>query len=71
MNAVRVVGILLIVAGLLGLVYGGFGYSKDNHQATLGSLELSVKDIKTVNIPIWLGVGSIACGSVFLLFGKK
>jgi hypothetical protein len=70
MNAIKMLGIALIVAGGLGLLYGGFTYTQDTHEAKLGPIELSVKDKKTVNIPIWAGVGAIAVGA-FLLFARN
>jgi hypothetical protein len=57
MNAVKMVAIVLIAAGVLGLVYGSFSYTRDTHDAKLRPLELSVKDKETVNIPVWAGVG--------------
>ena len=69
MNAVKVAAIVLIVAGVLGLVYGSFSYTKETHDAKLGPLELSVKDKQTVNVPVWAGVGVIVIGGVLLLFG--
>jgi uncharacterized membrane protein len=71
MNAVKIAGIVLIVAGVLGLVYGNFSYTKETHRAKLGSIELSVKDKETVNVPVWAGVGAIVIGGVLLLFGSK
>lgn len=71
MNATKIVAIVLIVAGVLGLVYGGFTYTKETHEAKLGPIELSVKDRETVNVPVWAGVGAIAIGGVLLLFGSK
>jgi hypothetical protein len=71
MNAIKIVAIVLIVVGVLGLVYGGFSYTKETHEATLGPIELSVKDKERVNIPLWAGVGAIAIGSVLLLVGGK
>jgi len=70
MNAVKMLAIVLIVAGCLGLVYGGFTYTKETHQAKLGSIELSIKDTETVNVPIWAGVGAVVDG-VILLFARK
>jgi hypothetical protein len=70
MNGVKILAILLIVAGGLGLLYGGFTYTKDTHQAKLGPIELSVKETQTVNVPIWAGVGAILAG-VILLFVRK
>ncbi len=72
MNGFRILAIALIVGGVLGLVYGGFSYTKETHQAKLGSLELSIKDKERVNVPVWAGVGAIAVGGALLLFaGKK
>jgi TRAP-type C4-dicarboxylate transport system permease small subunit len=70
MNAVKLLAILLIVAGTLGLMYGGFTYTKDTQTAQLGSLELSIKDTETVNVPIWAGVGAIVAGGILLLVRK-
>lgn len=71
MNATRIAGIVLLVAGLLGLVYGGFSYTKDTHQAKLGPIELSVSEKQTVNIPVWAGIGAIVVGGALLAFGGK
>ena len=70
MNAVKVFGIVLILAGVLGLAYGSFSYTKDTQEAKLGPIELSVKNKETVNIPIWAGVGAIVAGA-FLLFMRS
>ena len=71
MNAVRIAAIALIVAGVLGLVYGSFSYTKESHEANLGPIEFSVKDKETVNVPVWASVGAIAIGGVLLLWGGK
>jgi hypothetical protein len=71
MSAIRMAAIVIIVAGILGLVYGGFSYTKETHDAKLGPIELSVKDKQTVNVPVWAGIGAIVIGGAFLLAGKK
>lgn len=71
MNPMKVLGIVLIVAGTLGLVYGGFTYTKETHEAKIGPLTLSVTDKQTVNVPIWAGVGAIVIGGLLLVFGSK
>ena len=71
MNALKMAAVVLIAAGVLGLVYGSFSYTKDTHEAKLGPLELSVKDKETVNIPVWAGVGAIVIGGGLLLVGGK
>ena len=59
MNGIKILAIVLIVGGVLGLVYGSFSYTKETHHAKIGSLDLSIKDKETVNVPIWAGVGAI------------
>ena len=67
----RIVAIVLLVLGLLGLLYGSFSYTKDTTAVKLGPLELSVKEKQTVNVPIWAGVGAIVIGALLLVFGTK
>ena len=71
MSAIRIAAIVIIVAGILGLVYGGFSYTKESHDAKLGPIELSVKDKQTVNVPVWAGVGAIVIGGALLIAGGK
>lgn len=71
MNAARVAAIVLVVAGVLALAYGGFSYTKATTQVKLGPIEMSVKEKKTVNVPVWAGVGAIVLGGALLLFGSK
>lgn len=71
MSGRQILGILLIVAGILGLVYKSFTYTKETHEAKLGPLELSVAEKETVNIPQWLGIGAIAAGTVVLVWPRR
>jgi TRAP-type C4-dicarboxylate transport system permease small subunit len=71
MNASRLVAVLLIAAGVLALVYGGFTYTKKTHEAQIGGLELSVQEKETVDVPIWAGVAAIIGGAALLLFAAR
>jgi hypothetical protein len=71
MNSIKIIGIAIIVAGVLGLTYGGFTYTKDTSAVKLGPLELNVKEKETVNIPLWAGVGAIVVGGLLLVSGRK
>ncbi len=71
MNSIRMVAIVLIGAGVLALVYGGFTYTKETHDIKLGPIEMSIKDKETINIPVWAGVGSIVVGGLLLVFGAR
>jgi hypothetical protein len=71
MNGIKIAGIVLIVASVIALVFGGFSYTKDTQEAKLGPIELTVRENKTVNIPMWAGVLGIAVGAALLLYGGK
>jgi LPXTG-motif cell wall-anchored protein len=71
MNGAKILAIVLIVAGVFGLVYGSFSYTKNTHEAKLGPIELSVKEKQTANVPVWAGVGGIVVGGALLLFWRK
>lgn len=64
-------GIVLIALGVLGLAYGGFTYTKRTEKASIGPLEIAVKDKETVNIPMWAGIGCIVVGAGVLVMGGK
>ena len=72
MNAIKIIGMVLILAGILGLVYGGFSFTKETHEAKIGPIELQMKEKERINIPTWAGAGAIVIGVVLLLIpGKK
>jgi hypothetical protein len=70
MNSAKVLAIIFIVAGLLGLAYGSFTYTKETHTTKIGPVEMSIKDKETINFPVWVSLGAIAVG-VILLFTRK
>lgn len=71
MNAQKIAGILLIVAGALALAYGGFSYTKETHTADVGPLHMSIDEKERVNVPIWAGVGAILVGGLLLVVSRK
>jgi hypothetical protein len=71
MNSTRILAILLIVGGALGLLYGSFSYTKDTTALKIGPLELSVKEKQTVNVPVWAGIGAVVVGAALLVMGGK
>ena len=71
MNSTRIIAIVLIVAGILGLAYGGFSYDKETVAAKLGPFEMKVTETKTVNVPLWAGIGAIVAGAVLLGLGGR
>ena len=71
MSPVKIVGILLLIAGALALVYGGFTYTSATHRADVGPLHMAVKEKDHVNIPVWAGVAALVAGGFLLVLRQK
>ena len=71
MNPTKLIGIILIAAGCLGLVYGGFSYTKESTGMKLGPLELKVQQQERVNVPLLLSGGAVVLGVFLLVLGRK
>lgn len=71
MSGRQILGIVFIVAGILGVVYRGFDYTKRDRAAKIGPLELNLKQKEHVDVPVWIGVVAIAAGAGLLLKGRK
>ncbi|MCS3904126.1 drug/metabolite transporter (DMT)-like permease [Methylohalomonas lacus] len=72
MNILRVIGVLLIIAGAVGLAYGQFSYTEETHNADLGPIEFQVEDKETINVPTWAGLGAVGLGVILLVVpGRK
>jgi hypothetical protein len=71
LSALKIIAILLIVAGIAGLVYGKFTYTKATHEAKLGPIDLSIKEKKTVDVPLWTSIAAIVAGGLLLAVPKR
>jgi len=71
MNATKLIGIILIAGGCLGLAYGGFSYTKETTGVKLGPLELKVQEKERINVPLFVSAGAIVLGVFLLVVGRK
>jgi len=71
MNSTKLLAIVLIVAGVLSLAYGGFSYTRDTHEAKIGPIEMSIQDKRRVNIPMWAGIVVLVAGGAMLAVGTR
>ena len=71
MDSMRIIAIVLIIAGALGLAYGSFSFTKEKHEANIGPVELAVEEKETVNVPQWAGIAAIIVGGVLLVAGPR
>lgn len=67
MSTLKLIGVILIAGGVLALVYGGFTYTRETRDVSIGSVELSIDDNRRVNVPVWAGVVLIVVGGGLLL----
>jgi len=67
----RMLAIVLLIAGALALAYGGFSYTRETHEAKLGPVEIAITEKQRVNVPVWAGVALLVVGGGLLLSGKK
>lgn len=67
----RILAIVLLIAGALALAYGGFSYTSETHEAKLGPVEINITEKEHVNVPVWAGLALLVTGGGILLTGKK
>lgn len=71
MKPLQIAGIALIALGLLAVVYRGFSYTKETHEADLGPVQLNVQERETVFVPLWAGIAGIVAGAGLLLVASR
>lgn len=70
MSPIKLLAVLLIIGGALGLAYGGFSYTKNTHEVKVGPVDVALQEKKTIGVPVWAGIGAIVLGGVLLLSGR-
>jgi hypothetical protein len=71
MSPVKLVAVLLIIGGALGLAYGGFSYTRNTHEVKVGPIDLALQEKKTIDVPVWAGIAAIVVGGALLLMGNR
>ena len=71
MDAIKIVAIVFVIGGALGLAFGGFSYTDQTHSVELGPVHLQVSEQKHVNVPLWAGAGAMVFGILLLVVGPR
>lgn len=71
MNIRKLLGIVLLAAGTLALIYRGFSYTSEKHTAHLGSIDFQLKEKKRLDVPVWAGVVAIVAGAALLVLPSR
>jgi hypothetical protein len=69
--ALKLIGIVLIVFGIVALAIGGFTYTDREKVLDLGPLEASTETRETVPLPPIVGIGAIAGGIALVAIGAR
>jgi hypothetical protein len=67
----RILGIILIVLGLAGLLFGGLSYDKKKADVDLGPVDFEVTERKTLPVPPIAGAVAIVAGVALMFVGRK
>jgi hypothetical protein len=67
----RLIGMLLIIAGVIGLAWGGFTYTKERHNVDLGPVDFQVTEKKTVPIPPIAGAVAVVAGILLVATDRR
>ena len=71
MSGTKILGVVLLVVGIFGLLYGHFDYTKETHEGNFGPFKFSVAEKETTVIPSWASVVVIVAGVVLLVIKRR
>ena len=72
MKKTTIAGLILIILGIQGMIFGGFSYYVDSRNAAVKGVSMSEKNRQKAIVPLWGGTGAVAVGSLLLfVFGRN
>lgn len=67
----KLAGVILILAGVAALVYGGLSYTTHKKTIDMGPVQVTRSEHHTLPLPPLLGAALIACGGVLAFAGAR
>jgi drug/metabolite transporter (DMT)-like permease len=67
----KIAGIVLIIAGVAALLYGGFTYTTHKKAVDLGPVQIEKTEHHSVPLPPLLGIVAIIGGGALFYLGAK
>jgi hypothetical protein len=68
---VKIIGVVLIIAGVAALIYGGFSFTTQKKAVDMGPVQIDKTEHHSVPLPPLLGVVAIIGGGALFYFGAK
>jgi uncharacterized membrane protein YidH (DUF202 family) len=66
----KTIGMILIVVGIIGLVWGGITYTRTEKAVDLGPVEINTQSRKTLPVPPLIGGAALVAGIALLAAPK-
>jgi hypothetical protein len=70
-NIMTIIGIILVVLGVVGLIYGGITYTSSKDVVNMGSVHLQVDQKKQIPLSPIAGTISVAIGVILIIIGRR
>lgn len=67
----KALGIVLMIAGVLALAYGGFSWNTHKKAIDMGPLQVERTQRHTVLLPPLVGIGALVIGGVLVFAGGR
>jgi hypothetical protein len=67
---VKIIGIVLVVLGVIGIAYGGITWTRDKTVVDLGPVELQAEERETIPLPPIVGGACLLAGIVLLVMRR-
>lgn len=71
MRIAAIIGIILIIVGTAGLIWGGFEFPRTREVAEVGPVEVQTETQEDINIPQWLAGLVLGSGVVLVIVGSR
>jgi hypothetical protein len=70
-DAMRLIGIVLIVVGLVGVIWGGISWTQRETVADIGPLEITTQERESLPIPPIAGAICLIAGTAMVIGAKR
>jgi len=71
MNTLTLIGLILIVLGAVGLIYGGITYTSKKDVVDMGALKIQVDQKEQIPLSPIFGAAAVAVGVVLVIVGRR
>lgn len=71
MSGLTIIGVILIVLGAIGLIYGGITYTTREDVIDVGPIEVEAEQKETIPLPPILGGAALAIGILLVVAGGR